>query len=398
VDERGDADHPPSRASTLVAWEGNQRALPDDEFRGKDSSGVDQRHTSLLGNNASNDPSEASVDPFLISFTLDDARHPFNWSSSKKWTVLILVCLSAVCVTVASSIQASTYSNLEDEFGVPRIGAVAGVSLYVLGFGIGACACSLPSPRSPDTEPSVFLGPLSEFYGRSIIYLVSCTSYLIDIKLTSVVLFTILNIPIATAQSMGIILFFRLATGLCGAGFLSVAGGTYVYVISLAPLLTSSVSDLFPPGTTDLPTAVYTLAPLSGPCLGPILGGYLNQNVTWRATFYLIIAWSAVQCVALYFFVPETFLPVILRQEARKKRAATGNGQWHGPTARDFGDVFPGALWTPIKIMMVEKMVLALDVWTSLILGIIYLFFNAIPFTFRTLYNLYVPALLRFSS
>jgi hypothetical protein len=46
-------------------------------------------------------------------------------------------------VTVASSIQASTYTNLIDEFGIPRIEAVAGVSLYVLGFGIGACKCAL---------------------------------------------------------------------------------------------------------------------------------------------------------------------------------------------------------------------------------------------------------------
>jgi MFS family permease len=71
----------------------------------------------------------------------------------------------------------------------------------------------------------VFLGPLSEFYGRSIIYLVSCTYPSLS-TLTPVVLFTILNIPIATAQNMGVLLVFRLATGLCGAGFLSVAGGT----------------------------------------------------------------------------------------------------------------------------------------------------------------------------
>jgi MFS family permease len=114
---------------------------------------------------------------------------------------------------------------------------------------------------------------------------------------------------------------------------------------------------------------------LSGPCLGPILGGYLNQNVTWRATFYLIIGWSAVECVLLWFLVPETFLPMAWRAPAEMSQ-------------RKVSDVFPGALWVPIRMMMVEKMALALDVWTSLILGIIYLFFNAIPFTFRTLYNL----------
>lgn len=152
-----------------------------------------------------------------------------------------------------------------------------------------------------------------------------------------------------------------------------------------------SVSDLFRPGTTDLPTAIYTLAPLSGPCLGPILGGYLNQNVTWRATFYLIIGWGGVEFLLLWFLVPETFLPMVLKAEAKRQRARTGEGQWQSPaekSGRSVADVFPAALWVPIKLMLVEKMALALDLWTSLVLGIIYLFFNAIPYTFRTLYNL----------
>ncbi|RSH91579.1 hypothetical protein EHS25_009878 [Saitozyma podzolica] len=336
---------PLSRTTTLVSWgawsrdqAGKQSQDFSDPFLPQNS--VPAHDLWVLP--------EPPADPFLVSFGPDDPRHPFNWSLMKKWTIVIVVCSAAVCVTVASSIQASTYTNLIDEFGIPRIEAVAGVSLYVLGFGIGA----------------LFLGPLSEFYGRSIIYLVSFA------------LFTIFNIPIATAQNMGILLFFRLVTGLCGAGFLSVAGGT--------------VSDLFRPGTTDLPTAIYTLAPLSGPCLGPILGGYLNQNVTWRATFYLIIGWSAVECVLLWFLVPETFLPMVLKSEAKRQRAQTGEAAWRAPaemSERKVSDVFPGALWVPIRMMMVEKMALALDVWTSLILGIIYLFFNAIPFTFRTLYN-----------
>ncbi len=42
----------------------------------------------------------------------------------------------------------------------------------------------------------------------------------------------------------------------------------------------------------------------------------------------------------------------------------------------------------PVQLMLTEKMALAMDLWTSLVLGIIYLFFNAIPYTFRTIYGL----------
>ena len=140
-----------------------------------------------------------------------------------------------------------------------------------------------------------------------------------------------------------------------------------------------------------MPTAIYTLSPLIGPCLGPILGGFLNQTVTWRATFYLMIGWSAAEVVLLSFFVPETFLPIILKRTAKKNRIETGNGGWYAPSDRSqkkISDVFPAAIWVPMKMMLVERMALAMNLWTSLVLGIIYLFFNAIPFTFSTVYGL----------
>lgn len=137
--------------------------------------------------------------------------------------------------------------------------------------------------------------------------------------------------------------------------------------------------------------AVYTLSPLIGPCLGPLLGGFINQNVTWRVTFYTVLGWSGLELVLLFFFVPETFLPALLKNEAVAHRIRTGNGKWYAPMERNgkkMGDVFPKALYVPVQLMMTEKMALALDLWTSLVLGIIYLFFNAIPYTFRTVYNL----------
>jgi MFS family permease len=148
---------------------------------------------------------------------------------------------------------------------------------------------------------------------------------------------------------------------------------------------------MFKPGTVDIPMALYTLAPLVGPCLGPLLGGFINQNTTFRVTFYTVIAWSGLTFVLLYLLVPETFLPKILQREATKKRLETGDGKWYAPldrTARTVGDVFPSAMWQPIQMMIKEPMALILNCWTALVLGVIYLFFNAIPFTFRTVYGL----------
>ncbi len=102
------------------------------------------------------------------------------------------------------------------------------------------------------------------------------------------------------------------------------------------------------------------------------MGGFINQNVTWRATFYLIIAWSGCELLALYFFVPETFLPVALKNAAMDERIRTKDGRWYAPMERSgkkVSDVFPKALYVPVQLMLAEKMALAMDLWTSLILG-----------------------------
>jgi hypothetical protein len=75
---------------------------------------------------------------YLVNYSLDDARHPYNWPKKKKYTILLILCLAAVCVTATSSIQASTYASIEREYGFSRPEAVLGVSLYVLGLGLGS--------------------------------------------------------------------------------------------------------------------------------------------------------------------------------------------------------------------------------------------------------------------
>lgn len=75
---------------------------------------------------------------YLINYALEDMRHPYNWPKSKKYTILLVLCLAAVCVTATSSIQASTYTSIEREFNFSRPEAVLGVSLYVLGLGLGS--------------------------------------------------------------------------------------------------------------------------------------------------------------------------------------------------------------------------------------------------------------------
>ncbi len=41
--------------------------------------------------------------------------------------------------------------------------------------------------------------------------------------------------------------------------------------------------------------------------------------------------WTGVQLLLIIFFVPETYMPVLLRREAVKLRKETGEERWYAP-------------------------------------------------------------------
>src|SRR4051812_37238461 len=108
---------------------------------------------------------------------------------------------------------------MEAELGNSRIVSILGLSLFVLGISFGPMA----------------LGPLSEFYGRRPIYVISWTIYVIFI------------IPQAVAKNIGVILVFRFLDGFAGSAFLAVAGGT--------------IHDLFDRAQLQHPISIFSVSP-----------------------------------------------------------------------------------------------------------------------------------------
>lgn len=154
---------------------------------------------------------------------------------------------------------------MEAEFHNSRIVSILGLSTFVLGIALGP----------------MLLSPLSEFYGRRPIYLVSWTMYLIWI------------IPQAVAKNIATMLVCRFFDGLAGSAFLAVSGGT--------------VGDLFDKEDLQAPMALFSIAPFIGPSLGPLIGGFINYYVDWRWTYYVLLIWAFVMWVAIVMLVPETY-------------------------------------------------------------------------------------------
>lgn len=67
-----------------------------------------------------------------------------------------------------------------------------------------------------------------------------------------------------------------------------------------------TLADIYDPHERGKMMGIYYAAPLLGPSLGPILGGALTQEWSWRATFYFL----AVLCTlsfASFFLFKDTF-------------------------------------------------------------------------------------------
>lgn len=317
--------------STQSPIDGNL-ASNNDEKPVTEEPGVEQKH-------------QEQDERFEVKFEGEsDPMNPRSRPKSRKWLINLILSCGSLCATCTSAIYTQTYAQLESEFHVSRIVCTLGLSLYVMGLGVGP----------------MFLAPLSEFYGRRPIYLASFSMFLIWL------------IPCAVAKNIQTMLIARFLNGLAGSAFLSVAGGT--------------VGDLFDKSELSLPMVVFTASPFIGPQIGPVVGGFINQYADWRWTFYIMIIWAGVELVMIFVFVPETYHPVLLKRKAIQLRKETNEQQWYAPIEVMDKSVATTVLWScirPFQLLALEPMCLFLCLISSVLLGILYLFFGAFPLIFE---------------
>lgn len=93
--------------------------------------------------------------------------------------------------------------------------------------------------------------------------------------LGSVILFTVFSACCGLAPTLGLLVVFRVLQGLAGGG--------------LQPSVQAILADAFPGEKRGMAMAVYTVAILCAPVLGPTLGGWITDNYSWRWIFYINI-------------------------------------------------------------------------------------------------------------
>src|SRR5580698_3675652 len=116
-------------------------------------------------------------------------------------------------------------------------------------------------------------GWLSIRFGRKLTFLFSIAG------------FTVASMACGVSNNLAEIVIFRLLQGLCGA--------------ALIPLSQAVVLDIYPPSQVGQVMAIWGAGAILGPIFGPVLGGWLTDNFSWRWVFFInlpigILAFSAV--------------------------------------------------------------------------------------------------------
>ncbi len=183
-------------------------------------------------------------------------------------TTRLLVTICTIMATLMQSLD-STIANVALPYMQGSMSASQEEIDWVLTSYIVAAAIM--------TAPTAFLAAR---YGRTRLFA------------TAVSGFTVASILCGMAQTLDQIVLFRVLQGMFGA--------------ALVPLSQAVMYDIYPPEKRAGAMSVWTMGVMIGPIFGPILGGWLTENYSWRWVFYINVPFGIAAALGLLTFLKET--------------------------------------------------------------------------------------------
>ncbi|MGN6370416.1 MAG: DHA2 family efflux MFS transporter permease subunit [Phycisphaerae bacterium] len=136
-------------------------------------------------------------------------------------------------------------------------------------------------------------GWLSSVFGRKRFYM-AC-----------VALFTVSSFLCGIAPTLGLLLFFRVLQGMGGGG--------------LAPSEQAILADTFSPEQRGMAFAIYGVAVVVAPAVGPTLGGWITDTYSWRWIFFINLPVGALSLLLTGLLVQDSDGAKAESEAVRKK-------------------------------------------------------------------------------
>ncbi|KAH7384754.1 multidrug transporter [Cadophora sp. MPI-SDFR-AT-0126] len=298
-------------------------------------------------------PQKTSDGNILVDwYTTDDPANPQNWSDGKRAFVSIVICLYTFVVYTGSAIYTSSEEGLIHKWGLRPVEAALPLSLYVLAYGVG---------------PLIW-APLSEIpvIGRSPVYA------------STMALFTILSLPTALVDNFAGLLVLRFLQGFFGSPCLANGAATMQDMYSLLYLPYALVA--------------WVSAAYCGPALGPLLSGFAVTAKGWRWSLWEILWAAGPIFLVMFMLLPETSTPNILLRRAKRLRKLTGDNRLLSQSEIDQKEmtaskILVDAVVKPIEITIKDPAIAFVNVYTAIIYGIYYSFFEVFPLVYPVYYG-----------
>lgn len=279
----------------------------------------------------------------------DDPKHPHNWSTVRRVYLTFLACVVVLASTFTSSIPSGVSQSLMEHYGFGKEVSALTISVFVAGYILG---------------PWLW-GPLSERIGRRRVFT------------ASLLIYTCWNVGCALAPNTGALLALRFLAGTAAAAPLSNSGGL--------------MADLWKTRVRGIATGLYACAPFTGPALGPIVSGFIqNSGASFRWAFWVCAIFSGVCWLLVVLTLPETFAPVLLKRKAEHLRHQTGNTRYRAPLEQvklTPSSLMRTVLMKPLILSVQEPMLLASILFMAFLYGVVYLLFEALPIVFQDGYG-----------
>jgi DHA2 family multidrug resistance protein len=222
----------------------------------------------------------------------DQSPRSGGWDSSRSaagdrnpWLVAVVVSIATFMVVLDTAI-----ANVSLRYIAGSLAASVDESTWVVSTYLIANAVILPAS-----------GWLSNVLGRKRFYMIC------------VAVFTVSSLLCGLAPSLSALIFFRILQGLGGGGM---------------PTSEQAIlADTFPPSRRGQAFALYGVAVIVAPTVGPTIGGWITDNFSWHWIFFINVPIGIASLALVHWLVDE---PEVLERERAERLAGGLKVDWVG--------------------------------------------------------------------